>query len=311
MRVAMTGAAGSLGQAVIRALEAHPEVEVVALDRQPLPRKAGDRPIEFHVADVRDEEIGRFFAGCDAVMHLAFIVERGSRDAAATEAINVGGSKNVFEAAAAAGVGQVVYASSIASYGFHADQDGVLIDESAPTRGNDFFYYARHKGEVERWLDGFAQAHPDMRIARLRPSIFLSERGVRSADGMRGRFHFYLRGPQPKLQITHEDDVARAFVLALLKRADGVYNIATEEPVTMRELGDALGKRSIGVPRGLLALYRFAYRLGIGNVDPVWVDAGTNTSLVASGAKARRELGWEPRFPTTTAAVRQIAGVSG
>lgn len=307
LRVAVTGAAGSLGRHVVAGLCAAPELAaVVALDRTPLPLSHGK--LRSAQIDVRDPDLVQHLVDCDSVVHLAFIVERGSRDAAETESINLGGTRNVCGAAAAAGASQIVYASSIAAYGFHADSDGVMLGEDAPIRGNDTFYYGRHKAELERWLDGFERAHPEIRVVRMRPSIFLGERSTRSTRPLRGRLHLSFSGPQPRVQIAHEEDVAAAFVLAVLARARGAYNLATEEPLGLREMGAAMGKRCLTLPRGLLRLYRLAWRWKLAPVDPIWFEVGAGHSLLASGEKARKELGWKPLYPTTGDVLRQIAG---
>src|SRR5262245_47465306 len=101
LRVAVTGAAGSLGRHVVAGLCAAPEVAaVVALDRAPLP--LSHAKLRCLQIDVRDPDLAHHLLDCDSVVHLAFIVERGSRDAAETESINLGGTRNVCEAAAAA-----------------------------------------------------------------------------------------------------------------------------------------------------------------------------------------------------------------
>lgn len=303
----MTGASGSLGRRVVARLCARPQpCAVLALDRAPLDFQHAK--LEFQTCDVRDPELPRYLAGCDALVHLAFIVERGSRDADETEAINVGGTRNVFEAAVAAGVGQVVYASSVAAYGFHDDTDGVPLSEDAPRRGNDDFYYARHKAAVERWLDDFEARHPELRIARLRPSIFIGEHSARPLGPLRSPVHFVLSGPDPKVQITHEEDVADAFVLALEKRAHGAFNVASEEPLTLREMGRAMGKPTLPLPAALLALHRAAWKAGLVDVDPIWLDVARGRSLFASAEKIRKELGWKPRYATTGDVLRQVCG---
>jgi nucleoside-diphosphate-sugar epimerase len=180
LRIAVTGSAGSLGEAVLDLLVADRDVEhVVGIDVAPPRRHAGARKTSHVQADVRDASIGDALRGVDALLHLAFVVERtGSRPLEEVEAINVGGSQNVFRSAVAAGVGHVVYASSIASYGLLPEHHGRTLTEETPCLGSDDFYYSRHKAMVERWLDGLEPTLPSTRIARLRPSIFLSERST-------------------------------------------------------------------------------------------------------------------------------------
>ena len=90
----------------------------------------------------------------------------------------------------------------------------------------------------------------------------------------------------------HLDDAAAATVLALERDAAGIYNIVDDEPAPAREwlpvLADALGaKPPRRVPRWLARLVAGEAAVMIGT-----------ESRGASNAKAKRELGWEPRYPS-------------
>ena len=98
----------------------------------------------------------------------------------------------------------------------------------------------------------------------------------------------------------HLDDAAAATVLALERGNPGIYNIVDDEPAPVREwlpvLADALGaKPPRHFPRWVARL--FAGELG--------VMMGTEVRG-ASNAKARRELGWEPRYPTWRQGFRAV-----
>lgn len=311
IHVVVTGASGSLGEALLDQLTADPEVgKIVAVDVAPPRRHAGNPKVAHVRADVRDASLGDVLRGADAVMHLAFVVERtGGRPPEEVEAINVGGSQNVLRKALEAGVSQVVYASSVASYGLR-HTGGEIVTEDAPTVGSEDFYYARHKGMVERWLDAFEPTAPSMRIARLRPSLFLSERS--SARGVG-----FLRAPvvvrfasRPFLvQVTHEDDVATAFVLALRRRARGAFNVAAEGAVDMNDLGPELGRRSVPVPPGALGALRWAARRGSLGIDEAWLrEAERGGTFLVSARKIRSELRWVPRYEWSGDVVRALAG---
>jgi len=307
--VAVTGAGGSLGRALVERLAARDDVErVIALDRTAL--RGAARNVDSRTCDVRDDNIGDHFEGCSAVFHLAFIVERGSRDQELVQSVNVGGSKNVFRAASDKGVAQVVYASSIAAYGSHADNLSGPLTEDAPTRGNDDFYYARTKAEVERWLDDFETSHQTMAIARLRPTIFLSRACGRSTEMFRKRFfpHF-VGGPSNPVQVTHQDDVVTAFELAFAKEAHGAFNVATTGALPSDQWAKAMGKVSLPIPRAAVKLMDAAYARGKIDVDPVWLKFGSGYPIVVASDKIRSELGWKPRFETTTDVLRELADV--
>src|SRR5438874_1389852 len=102
--VAVTGAAGFLGRALTPALRDDPAVDrVIAIDV-----KAGSTEgVEWRRADVRDPAIIEVLSGADVVVHLAAVVVGDTRFA---DDINIGGSANVFQAAAAAGCRRIVHA---------------------------------------------------------------------------------------------------------------------------------------------------------------------------------------------------------
>ena len=107
MKIAVTGGSGQLGTLVLRRLAADPHItELISLDLQP-PRVASAK-LKAERVDVRDLNIGQHFEGCDAVIHLAFVVTT-AMERRLFDAINVGGSRNVFEAAATAGVPRIIF----------------------------------------------------------------------------------------------------------------------------------------------------------------------------------------------------------
>jgi nucleoside-diphosphate-sugar epimerase len=115
VRVAITGGSGQLGTLVLRRLADDRAVkEIIALDLRPSLIVSGKlRDLR---ADIRDPSFGEHLRGCDALIHLAFLVaKRGPR--ALQDEVNVAGSANVFRAAIGAGVKRIVYASSVAAYG--------------------------------------------------------------------------------------------------------------------------------------------------------------------------------------------------
>jgi len=110
----------------------------------------------FHRADVCDREAIRpYFAGVDAVVHLAAIVGYPACDKAGREAsfcCNVEGTRNVFEAAEQAGAERFLFASSYSNYG--RAPDGLPVTEESPLYPQSI--YAETKIEAERYLAGRA-----------------------------------------------------------------------------------------------------------------------------------------------------------
>src|SRR5262249_13443838 len=123
------------------------------------------------IADVRNRDLGRFLAGCESVVHCAFLVTRGVGPSV-SHSINVDGSANVFAAAAAAGVRPIVHMSSILAYGCLPDHP-VPIRETTPRFDQTDFPYASAKFELEAFLDQFERAHPELAISRIRANVLV------------------------------------------------------------------------------------------------------------------------------------------
>src|SRR3954470_5123219 len=167
MRVIVVGATGNLGTSTLRALVSDSRVDSIlgVARRRPeleLPK------VEWAEADVRSADLVRIFRGADAVVHLAWLIQP-SRNEAETESVNVVGSERVFGAVADADVPRLVYASSVGAYS--PGPKDCQVDESHPTDGIPTSFYSRHKAAVERVLDRFEAATPDVSVTRLRPGL--------------------------------------------------------------------------------------------------------------------------------------------
>src|SRR5437764_11773689 len=167
MRVVVVGATGNVGTSVLHALLRDPQVESIVgvARREPTVSFA---KTEWVRADVTRDDLAPHFAGADAVIALAWLIQP-SRDLATLRATNVDGNARIFDAVARAGVPALVYASSVGAYS--PGPKDRRVDESWPTDGIESSFYSRHKAEVERLLDRFEREHPDVRTVRLRPGL--------------------------------------------------------------------------------------------------------------------------------------------
>jgi UDP-glucose 4-epimerase len=304
MRVVVTGATGNAGTALLRALEGEERVrEVVGLARR---RPAAAPPkVEWRQADIARDDLREHFAGADAVVHLAWLIQP-SRDESVTHAVNVEGSRRVFDAAAEAGVGTIVYASSVGAYS-EGPKDRA-VDESWPTDGVETSFYSRHKAAVERILDGFEAAHPGIRVVRLRPGLIFQREAASEIRRLfagpllpgflvrRSLIPVVPRIARLRFQAVHADDVAQAYRLALVTdTARGAFNVAADPVLDPGELGRLLGARPVPVPAtALRALAWATWRARLQPTPPGWLDMALAVPLMDT-ARARQQLGWTPR----------------
>src|SRR5271166_2260409 len=303
LTVAVTGPTGEIGQAAVAALERSREVgRVLGMARRPFdPAEKGWKKVSYRRGDVLDR---------GAVADLAFMIMGGARE---SRKVNLNGSRNVFEAAVSAGVGRVVYASSVAAYGFHGDNPQPLT-EDVPARGTDAHYYSAQKAEVEELL---ADAlHGSTTVAYVfRPCIVagrdapllidslpytqISERlpgaVLRLMDGV-PILKPVLPDPGVPFQLVHHDDVASAMRAAVLGRgAPGIYNLAGPGQLTIKLLAEELGWYSIPVPElAVDAVAEMIGRLGFLPAQAQWI-AAFREAVIMDTRKARRELRWRPR----------------
>jgi nucleoside-diphosphate-sugar epimerase len=311
LKVAVTGPTGDIGLPLLRALDRAREVErVVGMARRPFD-PGPLRKVAYRQGDVTNpDDVAALVAGADVVVHLAFVIVAGSDE---SEEVNLRGSRNVFEAALAAGAQRLVYASSVAAYGFHEDNPSPLT-EDVPTRGSKRHPYSHHKARVEALLDEVLDGSP-LGAYVFRPCIVAGPDAlmlieqipyVRIGERLPGALRALLDSvpilkpviPDPGVpfQLVHTDDVASALRAAVVGRgAPGTYNLAGPGEVTMSDLARELGWHSVPVPElAVDAAAQVVARLPFLPDEASWIEA-VRTPVLMSSAKARRELGWRPR----------------
>jgi len=313
LTVAVTGPTGEIGQAVMAALERSREVgRIHGMARRPFdPAARGWKKTVYRRGDVLDRgAVEALVHDADVVVHLAFVIMGGARE---SRAVNLVGSRNVFEASVSAGAKRLVYTSSVAAYGFHRDNPQPLT-EDVPARGTAAHYYSAQKAEVETLL---ATTLTDSATASyvLRPCIVAGPQApllidslpyTQISERLPGPVLSLLEGvpilkpvlPDPGVpfQLVHHDDVASAIRAATLGRgAPGVYNLAGPGQMTIRLLAQELGWYTIPVPElALDAAAEIVSRLGFLPAQAQWI-AAFREPVIMSTSKARRELGWRPR----------------
>ncbi len=314
LTVAVTGPTGEIGLPLLAELEGDPAVGAVrGMARRPFdPAAEGWRKVEYRRGDILDRgSLAALFDGVDVVVHLAFAIFGGREE---TRRVNLEGSRNVFEMAIAAGVERLVYASSVAAYGFHPENPQPLT-ERVPARGSESFYYSAQKAELESALDELV-AGTEVGTYVFRPCVVAGPRatmliekvveGVRLGDPLPALRHRLGRLPLPKpvlpdpgvpIQLVHHDDVARALAAAIAAAGEpGAYNLAGEGKIGVGDIARALGWHTVPVPGPVTGLGAgVAARLSVLSPQLEWATALRTPVLMDTG-KARRELGWEPRF---------------
>ena len=326
LTVAVTGPTGEIGKPFMEALERSPRVgRIIGMARRGFdPAARGWKKTEYREGDILDRRsVDALVAGADVVVHLAFIINTGSDSG---HEINLEGSRNVFAAAAEAGVPRLVYTSSVAAYGF-AQANGGLLTEDLPPKGSDRHAYSAEKAEVEALLaatlEGSAtQAYvfrPCIVAGPQAPllinSIPFIELGERMPAAARALFEQVpvLKPVLPDtgvpFQLVHHDDVASALLAATLgKGSPGVYNLAGAGEITMADLAGEIGWYSLPVPELVVdATAEIVARLPFLPDEASWIEALRRPVLMDT-SRARRELGWKPACDARETLRQTVAG---
>ena len=326
LTVAVTGPTGDLGIGVVSALQRSRAVKrIVGMARRPFdPAEHGWKKAEYRQGDVTDPESVRDLVnGADVVVHLAFaILSAGD----ATRRLNVEGSRLVFEEAAKAGVERIVYASSVAAYGFHEDNPDWLT-EDVPPRGSPEHPYSQQKAEVEQALAEVLMRRRRTVAYALRPCIVAGPHArtfvqeipyFRLAEAMPDPVRRLVQSmpvlkpvipdPGARFQLVHEDDVASAFAAAVRGRGEpGPYNLAASGTLTLADVAQALDWYTLPVPKPLAdATADVVTRLPLLPDSVAWIHSVKKPVLMKTD-RARRELGWRPKHTARATLKETIA----
>ena len=310
--VAVTGASGNLGTALLRRLTAPGSgvAEVRGLARRRPPDSAPYDGVRWHVADLGTVDsaavLPGFLDGVDAVVHLAWALQPG-RQPDDLRRVNVGGTGRVVRAAAEAGVAHVVHMSSLGAYS--PAEVGQRVTEDWPTTGIPSAQYSRNKSEAERVVREIAGRHRDLTLSVFRPTLVLqpdagSEIGryflgpllFGAARLLPGVVAKLLPLPLPSLSVAfvHADDVADALVRILGRRAAGPFNLAAEPLMDAAAIARALGTRRVPVPAfALRTAVQAAFAAHLIPTEPGWLDIAVGAPALDS-TRARRLLDWTP-----------------
>lgn len=314
LAVAVSGPTGDIGRAVMRALEDDPTVgRIVAMARRPFdPTSEGWTKTSYLQGDVLDEAaVARLVADADVVIHLAFLIMGSDSD---TRAVNVDGSRNVFEAAVGSGTRRLIYTSSVAAYGFH-EENPERLTEDIPARGTEEHPYSIQKAEIEAMLEEVTAgwtgdvyvfrpcivAGPTaLSLIQELPYVRIGEKVPASLKKIAAKLPLLrpvVPDPGVAFQLVHEDDVAAAISAAVTGRgAPGTYNLAADGDITVSDLARALGWYALPLPDVAVdATLEIVSRFPLMPARATWLNA-VRVPVLMDCTKARRELGWEPRY---------------
>jgi nucleoside-diphosphate-sugar epimerase len=303
--VVVTGAAGVIGEQLLRLLVGHPEVaKVVAVDVR---RGAVPGPT-WKIGDVRDPVIAQVLAGVDAVVHLA-VDWSLQTPPAERSALNVRGTQTVVTAAAAAGVRRLVVVTSASVYGA-LETNATPLPEDSPLQAPPEGILADLL-EMERVVDDARRVHPGLTVTVVRPAALVGP-GV---DTVVTR-HFAaprllcIKDTSPTWQFCHVEDLASALVLAALGAVSGAVTAGADGYLDQRRIEDLSGMKRVEVPATLA--YATAERLHRVGLSPAPAsDLAYVMHPLVVPATALRAAGWRPQHDNEACLLAVLDEVRG
>jgi dihydroflavonol-4-reductase len=218
---------------------------------------------------------------------------------------SVEGTRNVLEAAVAAGVEKVVDTSTTGTMGFATTPDG-MIDESHFNQ-HPHTHYVRGKIAAEKEAFAIA-ARTGLPFCTTNPGLILGPRFSKPSESVKQVSDFLNRGTplyfDGGFSIVDVEDVARGSLAAMEKGRSGERYILAGENVTVKQLFDILAdltglaaptiKAPVGVVRVLATLMEFAAKLTGSRpmLDRSQVDEFAGKYGYFDNSKAMRELGY-------------------
>jgi dihydroflavonol-4-reductase len=311
MKALVTGANGFTGSHLVKALlDRGTQVTAYVRESSNVDRLDG-LAIDYHYGDITDsEKLTQAMQGVDVIYHIAAYVELGLVDPVKMERANVQGTQAVLTAMQSANVPKMLYCSTIGIFG---DTQGVTIDETFQRTQPGFSSaYDRTKYDAQQLINNAVKN--GLHIVSVMPS------GIFGIDDphfvpvlkafKRGRLKVWAGGERVT-GIVHVDDLVEGMILAIEQAQSGEYFILSAGDLTSREMFEIFSQAT-GIPTPIEAP-KPVVRVVANVLDVIGRTTGWQPPIDrerahyvydrcvrVSGAKAMRELGWQPRSAETT-----------
>lgn len=252
MKILITGAAGDIGSRLVDVFQKNRGIDLYTTALAPL---TGEVNSTHKACDIRDAVFLDWVKQIkpDVIIHLASIIqlpENMSREQA--HDIDVKATEKLLEVAVDIGVKKFVVTSSGAAYGYWHDNPEWL-SEDMPVRGNDDYFYSSHKRQVEEILAEYRERFPKLQQVVLRPGTVLGPNFENPITNIFSKSIITgIAGSQSPFVIIWVDDLVAYLIEAATTEVDGVFNVAGDGTLTLKQIAKHLNKPYIGIPSNLL-----------------------------------------------------------
>ncbi|MFT5450977.1 MAG: UDP-glucose 4-epimerase [Enterobacterales bacterium] len=271
MNILITGAAGSLGKAVVKRLVEDKRVNVFATDIKPNPFSDKSNLV-YQSLDCRQQAFTTWVHSIkpSKVIHLASILQisaQMTRERAYE--IDVTTTKKLLASCLDLEVEKFIITTSGAVYGYYPENKDVITETRQP-KGNQDYFYSAHKAEVEQIMATYREQQPQLKQLILRPGAILGpnfegpiinlfkQKIIVGVLGYPGPFNFIW-----------SDDVVDYILEGVNSDITGEYNVAGDGTLSMAEIAKKLGKLYLPLPALFLQfILAIAKPLGLTQYGP-------------------------------------------
>lgn len=306
MTTLVTGASGFLGSHVARQLVARGEQVRVLMRPSSTNRAISDLSLDYVTGDLREPaSLDRALAGVTRVFHVAADYRLWARKSRDIYDSNVGGTKNLVEAAKRAGVEKFIYTSTVATIAVHRP---ALPNESTDAKLEEMVgHYKRSKWMAER--EALAAAKDGLPVTVAMPTTPVgpgdwkpTPTGKIILDFLNGKMPGYV---ETGLNFVGAEECAAGHLLVAEKGKVGERYLLGGENMTLKQLLDALSKitglpaPSLKIPHGLalgVAYMNTAFSRLVGKEPGIPVEGVkiARHMMFVDCSRAQRELGFRP-----------------
>lgn len=307
MKVALTGATGHLGAALLQELTGR-NILVRALIRGNDTRTCAGLPVEIIKGEIMDAQaLALLMQGCDAVIHCAAVISVNGDATGLIQQTNVAGTQQVVDSALQTGIKRFIHISSIHAFKQQPEID--ILDETAAPADEKSYAYGRSKYASQKIA--LAANSRGMEVLVISPTSIIgpfdfkpSLMGKAISDLYKGRLPFIFNGG---FNYCDGRDVAHAIVNALTMGKPGEVYLTGGEWHSLKELTQILSKVSskkvkpvaLSLLAGKLGLPFIKLLATVTNKEPLYtrevLDALFKDNRNISSNKARTALHYTSR----------------
>jgi dihydroflavonol-4-reductase len=306
MSTLVTGAAGFLGSHVARQLVARGEEVRVLMRPSSSNRAISDLSLEYVTGDLRDaDSLDRAMKGVKRVFHVAADYRLWAKRPQDIYDSNVGGTKNLLNAAKRAGIEQLIYTSTVATIAVDRPE---LPNETTDARLEEMVgHYKRSKWMAER--EALLAAKEGLPVIVAMPTTPVgpwdwkpTPTGKIVLDFLNGKMPGYV---ETGLNFVGVEQCAAGHLLVAEKGKIGERYLLGAENLTLKELLDTLAKitglsaPSMKIPHGLalgVAYLETGFSRLLGKEPQIPVEGVkiAQHKMFVDVSRAHRELGFQP-----------------